>query len=47
MYAGWNYGQMNRQTDNLITRCPRQTFQAIGIKTNSWHFILARVISST
>ena len=28
MYAGQNYGQ----TDDPITRCPRRTFQAWGIK---------------
>ena len=27
-------GRTNRQTDDPITRCPRRTFQAGGIKTN-------------
>ena len=30
-------GQMNGQTDDLITRCPRRTFQAGGIKRH--HFL--------
>ena len=34
--AGWNYAQTNGktdgQTDDPITRCPRRTFQAGGIK---------------
>ena len=41
--AGRNYGQTDRQTDGRtngrtddpITRCPRRTFQAGGIKINS------------
>ena len=36
LYAGRNYGQTKRRTDNQtddsITRCPGQTFQAGGIK---------------
>ena len=31
---GITEGRTNRQTDDLITRFPRRTFQAGGIKTN-------------
>ena len=30
--AGRNYGRTDRQTNDPITRCPRRTFQAGGMK---------------
>ena len=33
LYAGRNYGQTDRRTNDPITRCPQRTFQAGGIKS--------------
>ena len=39
LYAEWNCGQTRRQTtDDLITRCPRRTFQAGDIKKSKPYY---------